>query len=252
VGTESSRKGARRGTARNKSWSGSLRAPAARQALLRTGIIKKVARSIQIQRHSSSPTGLSGGCAKPIFDHGHEKSAKRQGERGLMLRLWSSNPLYRSRREEFRRRQRRKKFVGCAQLQGLAEPFLVNQPSIRSTAMIRRQRPESSRLFDRHVLSLDLAPRLLELGSHLTRCWSKTDSNPRSLSRKCRPLRPKGKCRSAQKGRPREGLPGTIPWLRGNISYHASDRAVLLSTTTLKVEIGAQPTASISPVTEGG
>src|SRR5437588_10004904 len=33
-----------------------------------------------IQRHSSSPTGLSGGCAKPIFDHAHEKSAKRQGE----------------------------------------------------------------------------------------------------------------------------------------------------------------------------
>ena len=89
-------------------------------------------------------------------------------------------------------------------------------------------------------------------GSHRTPRWSKTDSNPRSLSRKCRPLRPKGKCRSAQKGRPREGLPGTIPWLRGNISNHASDRAVLLSTTTLKVEIGAQPTASISPVTEGG
>jgi hypothetical protein len=58
--------------------------------------------------------------------------------------------------------------------------------------------------------------------------------------------------RSAQKGRPREGLPGTIPWLRGNISYHAADHAVLLSTTTLKVEIGAQPTASISPATEGG
>ena len=70
-----------------------------------------MARSIQIQRHSSSPTGLSGGCAKPIFDHGHVKSAKRQGERGLMLRLWSSNLPYRSRREEFRRRQRRKKSV---------------------------------------------------------------------------------------------------------------------------------------------
>ena len=54
---------------------------------LRVGIIKKVARSIQIQRHSSSPTGLSGGCAKPIFDHAHEKSAKRQGERDLMLSL---------------------------------------------------------------------------------------------------------------------------------------------------------------------
>jgi hypothetical protein len=43
---------------------------------------KKVTRSIQIQRHSSSPTGLSGGCAKPIFDHAREKSANRQGERG--------------------------------------------------------------------------------------------------------------------------------------------------------------------------
>ena len=49
------------------------------------------------------------------------------------------------------------------------------------------KRPECSRLFDRHVLSLDLAPRLLELGSHLTRCWKKTDSNPRSrLSRAAR------------------------------------------------------------------
>ena len=48
-------------------------------------IIKKVARSIQIQRHSSSPTGLSGGCAKPIFDHAREKSANRQSEGGLML-----------------------------------------------------------------------------------------------------------------------------------------------------------------------
>src|SRR5208282_3723034 len=36
------------------------------------------------------PTGLSGGCAKPIFDHAHEKSAKRQGECGLWLRPWSS------------------------------------------------------------------------------------------------------------------------------------------------------------------
>jgi hypothetical protein len=43
-----------------------------------------------IQRHSSSPTGLSGGCAKPIFDHAHKKSAKRQGERRLMLRPWSA------------------------------------------------------------------------------------------------------------------------------------------------------------------
>ena len=43
-----------------------------------------------------------------------------------------------------------------------------------------------------------------------------------------------------------------IPWLCGNISYHAPDRAVLLSTTALNVEIGAQPTASISPATEGG
>ena len=51
---------------------------------LRVGIIKKVARSIQIQRHSSSPTRLSGGFAKPIVDHAHEKSAKRQGERGAV------------------------------------------------------------------------------------------------------------------------------------------------------------------------
>ena len=39
-----------------------------------------MARSIKIQRHSSSPTGLSRGCAKPIVDHAREKSAKRQGE----------------------------------------------------------------------------------------------------------------------------------------------------------------------------
>jgi hypothetical protein len=44
--------------------------------------------------------GLSGGCAKPIFDHAHEKSAKRQGEWGLMLqtpwvevKLASHSPL---------------------------------------------------------------------------------------------------------------------------------------------------------------
>jgi hypothetical protein len=61
-----------------------------------------------------------------------------------------------------------------------------------------------------------------------------------------------GEMPKRSKGRPREGLRGTIPWLRGNISYHAADHAVLLSTTTLKVEIGAQPTASISPATEGG
>ena len=42
--------------------------------------------------------------------------------------------------------------------------------------------PESSRLFDRDVLSPDLAPRLLELGSYLTRCWRKMDSNHRSLA----------------------------------------------------------------------
>ena len=47
---------------------------------------KKSGAEHSIQRHSSSPTGLSGGCAKPIFDHAHEKSAKRQGDRGLMLR----------------------------------------------------------------------------------------------------------------------------------------------------------------------
>jgi hypothetical protein len=72
------------------------------QALLRTGIIKKVALRIQVQRHSSSPTGLSGGSAKPIFDHAHDMSAERQGEHGLVLRRWSSNLPYRSRREEYR------------------------------------------------------------------------------------------------------------------------------------------------------
>jgi hypothetical protein len=55
---------------------------------------KKSGADYSIQRHSSSPTGLSGGCAKPIFDHAHEKSAKRQGERGLMLRPLSSNLPY--------------------------------------------------------------------------------------------------------------------------------------------------------------
>jgi hypothetical protein len=48
---------------------------------------KKVARSIKIQRHSSSPTGLSGGCAKPIVDHAREKSAKRQGEQRTSSRI---------------------------------------------------------------------------------------------------------------------------------------------------------------------
>jgi hypothetical protein len=72
---------------------------------------KKSGAEHSIQRHSSSPTGLSGGCAKPIFDHAHEKSAKRQGDRGLMLRPSSSNLPYRSRREELRLRQRRKKSV---------------------------------------------------------------------------------------------------------------------------------------------
>src|ERR1700720_3029363 len=42
---------------------------------------KKSGAEHSIQRHSSSPTDLSGGYAKPIFDHAHEKSAKRQGER---------------------------------------------------------------------------------------------------------------------------------------------------------------------------
>src|SRR5260370_10972445 len=70
-----------------------------------SAFLKKVARSIQIQRHSSSPTGLSGGSAKPILDIAHEKSAKRQEERDLMLRPWSSNLPNRFRQEEFRCRQ---------------------------------------------------------------------------------------------------------------------------------------------------
>src|SRR5260370_32305804 len=81
------------------------------QSLLRAGIIKKSGAEHSIQRHSSSPTGLSGGCAKPIVDHAYERSAKRQAERGLMLRPLSSNLPYRSRSEELRLRQRRKKSV---------------------------------------------------------------------------------------------------------------------------------------------
>ena len=69
---------------------------------------KKSGAEHSIQRHSSSPTGLSGGCAKPIFDHAHERSAKRQGERGLILCPLSSNLPYRSRRVELRLQQRRK------------------------------------------------------------------------------------------------------------------------------------------------
>ena len=61
-----------------------------------------------IQRHSSSPTRLSGGCAKPIFDHAHERSAKRQGKRGLILCPLSSNLPCRARRVELRLQQRRK------------------------------------------------------------------------------------------------------------------------------------------------
>src|ERR1700730_4610169 len=60
----------------------------------KVGIIKKSGAEHSIQRHSSSPTGLSGGCAKPIFDHAHERSAKRQGERGLILCPLSSNLPY--------------------------------------------------------------------------------------------------------------------------------------------------------------
>ena len=70
-----------------------------------------MARSIQSNATVQVLPGLAGGCAKPIFDHAHEKSAKRQGDRGLMLRPLSSNLPYRSRREELRLRQRRKKSV---------------------------------------------------------------------------------------------------------------------------------------------
>src|SRR5580700_5667130 len=69
---------------------------------------KKSGAEHSIQRHSSSPTGLSGGYAKPIFDHAHERSAKRQGEPGLILCPLSSNLPYRSRRVELRLQQRRK------------------------------------------------------------------------------------------------------------------------------------------------
>jgi hypothetical protein len=69
---------------------------------------KKSGAEHSIQRHSSSPIGLSGGCAKPIFDHAHERSAKRQGERGLILCPLSSNLPYRARRVELRLQRRRK------------------------------------------------------------------------------------------------------------------------------------------------
>jgi hypothetical protein len=48
----------------------------------KSAIIKKVARSIQNPTPQFKSYGLSRGCAKPIFDHAHEKSAKRQGEWG--------------------------------------------------------------------------------------------------------------------------------------------------------------------------
>ena len=99
-------------------------------------IIKKVARSIQIQRHSSSPTGFSGRCAKPISDHAHEKAAKRQGERGLMLRTWSSNLAYRFRREEFRRRQEaRSPRCLLAGRSGNARAYLQNWPGAGSVSL---------------------------------------------------------------------------------------------------------------------
>src|SRR5580692_3137273 len=69
---------------------------------------KKSGAEHSIQRHSSSPTGLSGACAKPIFDHAHTRSAKRQGERGLIVCPLSSNLPYRSQRMELRLQQRRK------------------------------------------------------------------------------------------------------------------------------------------------
>src|SRR5438270_2522397 len=69
---------------------------------------KKSGAEHSIQRHSLSPTGVSGGCAKPIFDHAHERSAKRQGEGGLILCPLSSNLPHRSRRVELRLQQRRK------------------------------------------------------------------------------------------------------------------------------------------------
>ena len=67
---------------------------------------KKSGAEHSIQRHSSSPTGLSGGCAKPIFDHAHERSAKRQSERGLILCPLSSNLPYRARRVELQQRRK--------------------------------------------------------------------------------------------------------------------------------------------------
>src|ERR1700692_503211 len=67
----------------------------------------------------------------------------------------------------------------------LVSPSLVPERELVKAIPSRAphgKHPESSRLFDRHVLSPDLAPRLLELGSHLTRCWRETDSNHRSLA----------------------------------------------------------------------
>jgi hypothetical protein len=77
---------------------------------------KKVARSIQSNATVQVLPGLAGGCAKPIFDHAHEKSAKRQGDRGLMLRPLSSDLPYRSRREGLRLRQDARSLFGCGPL----------------------------------------------------------------------------------------------------------------------------------------
>ena len=95
---------------------------------------KKSGAEHSIQRHSSSPTGLSGGCAKPIFDHAHERSAKRQGERGLILCPLSSNLPYRSRRVELRLQQRRKTEEAGFELSVPRESVRPSRPkSLRGT-----------------------------------------------------------------------------------------------------------------------
>src|SRR5204863_6313419 len=98
---------------------------------------------------SNRRSRVSGGCAKPIFDHAHERSAKRQGKRGLILCPLSSNLPCRARRVELRLQQRRKTeeagfelvwgfscqvvVLGFAEssLFGAGKPFFIPSPAVR-------------------------------------------------------------------------------------------------------------------------
>jgi hypothetical protein len=112
---------------------------------------KKSGAEHSFQRHSSSPTGLSGGCAKPIFDHAHERSAKRQGERGLILCPLSNNLPYRSRRVELRFQQRRKTEEAGFELSVPRSDVYIRRWRRSASVQPGYQRPRNSRNTGDHL-----------------------------------------------------------------------------------------------------